>query len=513
MSIPMPITAANLHSRIVWFFGLALVFSSLASPARADGIILPLVAAPAVTMPDQRALLVWHERTHTETLVIESRFTGQGRDFAWIVPLPSRPVIKAATLGTLPALATQFRPKVGDDRPDSMGGFFVILLVPGSLFLLFGRRKAAKHVFLLCVPISLLFAMSIPSFGVTGAPTANSFAVEREVVGDYDVATLSGGTTDNIATWLRDNRFALPAAAEPVVAEHVKAGGSFVAARLRRPVDETKISATAPLVFTFKTPAPFYPMKLTGAGTARPLSVELYVFSNARAEADGLEAPICAQVEFGQGFLHNHIRAIESEANAQGILISHSALRDLCAGTSIGTLLAGTLPPTQMKHDLLIRWEPFREAIYPIRYTAKGAIWNGAFWTTMVLFFAAVAAKLLWRKQRPPFWVGWISLVAAGATGCIFWLLSPTISVLPDMLQSKRTIVRTGHIILDDLQATEQSEAALREKFSRQFASRMREAHFDPPNEGDAPGEYSLRKMPDGNLRFIWIDELGQELF
>jgi hypothetical protein len=39
---------------VVW-----LLFVPLAAGLRADGIVLPPVAAPTVTMPDQRALLVW----------------------------------------------------------------------------------------------------------------------------------------------------------------------------------------------------------------------------------------------------------------------------------------------------------------------------------------------------------------------------------------------------------------------------------------------------------------------
>lgn len=79
--------------------------------ARADGIVIPPVLAPQqVEMPDQRALLAWKD--DVETLVIESAFVGKGTDFAWVVPLPSKPEVFPATSGTLPAAVAVMQPTV-----------------------------------------------------------------------------------------------------------------------------------------------------------------------------------------------------------------------------------------------------------------------------------------------------------------------------------------------------------------------------------------------------------------
>ena len=74
-------------------------------------MVIPTVAFPAhVTIPDQRALI--HFTNGTERLVIETRFTGAGTNFAWVVPFPSPPVIEEATPGLFPTLDYLFRPEI-----------------------------------------------------------------------------------------------------------------------------------------------------------------------------------------------------------------------------------------------------------------------------------------------------------------------------------------------------------------------------------------------------------------
>lgn len=79
--------------------------------ALADGMVVPQVAFPAtVTIPDQLALI--HYTNGTERLVIETRFTGEGTDFAWVIPLPSRPIVEEATPGLFPTVRHLFRPRI-----------------------------------------------------------------------------------------------------------------------------------------------------------------------------------------------------------------------------------------------------------------------------------------------------------------------------------------------------------------------------------------------------------------
>ena len=95
-------------TRLGW---VVLVVLSLAAVAWADGIVVPSQAAvkPART-PDQRALLRYDNGI--ETLVIETTVEGDGRDFAWIVPLPAAPKIEESTAGLFPTLDALCGPRV-----------------------------------------------------------------------------------------------------------------------------------------------------------------------------------------------------------------------------------------------------------------------------------------------------------------------------------------------------------------------------------------------------------------
>src|SRR5215472_3709180 len=88
----------------------------LVLPGRAysDGKIIPETALPAhIVIPDQQALI--HFANGVEWLVIETRFTGDGTNFAWVVPLPSQPVIEEASAGLFPTLQYTLQPHIQHD--------------------------------------------------------------------------------------------------------------------------------------------------------------------------------------------------------------------------------------------------------------------------------------------------------------------------------------------------------------------------------------------------------------
>ena len=110
---------------------MLLLFLPLA--ALADGMVVPTIAYPAkITIPDQRALICFSNGT--ERLVIETRFTGAGTNFAWVVPLPSQPVIEEATTGLFPTLQYLFRPEIIHDVPCYFLGILALIWLGYVLF-------------------------------------------------------------------------------------------------------------------------------------------------------------------------------------------------------------------------------------------------------------------------------------------------------------------------------------------------------------------------------------------
>ena len=573
------------HSISLRFFASLLVVAALWIAAttglRADGIILPPVAAPEVTMPDQRALLVW--RDGTETLVIESRFVGQGEDFAWIVPLPSKPDIKPATAGTLPSLQTVFRPRIippasfdvltasiilgfpllllfAFEAPRAriiysrtiaillglaaaFGGFGTIeavicgrggaLIAIPVLFLAAAAWALWRHplklitAWVLCLLILLLGAMAIPAFAKVRAnsgPMGGDLTIERQLIGDYEVFTLTGTDAAPITDWLTQHGFALPAAAAPVVAEHVRAGGCFVAAKLHRAASTDSTQAPAPLIFTFKAHRPTYPMKLTGTGIRSTLDLDLYVFGDAVAYIDDLPLRACGRVELPAA--HRATPRSRSKTSwippeEDLIELSHTALRELCVGTTIGTRLRGTLKPEQLQQDMIIQWSPFKKPLGLAKFTESDARGYGALIALGGLLLGG-GILFAWRRpQRPSLRARLWVLAAAITIGAASVLAFSTTAVEYGRnhlgyRSDSRALQFCLELALDGCEPRALSEPEVRQRLELEFAkpaSESRKYLRQLPTYGDAPNNFHLRQLEAGGWQAVIVDSFGQEQF
>jgi hypothetical protein len=557
---------------------IAILWIAAVTSLRADGIILPPVAAPEVFMPDQRALLVW--RGGTETLVIESRFTGTGDHFAWVVPLPSKPEIKPATSGALPSLQAVFRPRIIEPVALGFLGPAIFLCLP-VLLLFFFEASLARLIYsraiaillgsaalfggaglienlaynrgsgLLAIPVVilaglawvlwrnpmrlvaawgmtvltlLLAAMAIPAFSkvrsMTG-PMADGLTVEQQIVGDYDVAVLSGPDAARLADWLAQNGFALPAAAAPVLAEHARSGGCFVATKLRRDAAITKTQAPHPLVFTFKTTQPVYPMKLTGTGIRTSLDLDLYVFGDAVARVENLPLRACVRVEIiAPSEKATATSKVSSTAPEEDRLrLSHTALRELCAGTTVATRLRGTLTPEQMRQDLAIRWRDFTGPRGLAKFTRSDA-WGYAALITLgslllgggILF---VCHRAKHASVRARLWV----VGGACCIGLVSGFAFPTTAVENGrkhfvFRHEARVLQYSLETAFDGSDPLTVSEQQIRDRLTSDFASPDSELHRhfkNLPAYGDAPGQYHVRQLDTGGWQVVLVDAFGQE--
>jgi hypothetical protein len=128
--------------------------------ARADGMVVPTIAYPAkVTIPDQRALICFSNGV--ERLVIETRFTGSGTNFAWVVPLPRQPVIEEATTGLFPTLQYLFRPEIVHDVPKH----YAWIIALAWLIYVLGSVRPTGRVTLLDLVSCLLVGTGIATLG------------------------------------------------------------------------------------------------------------------------------------------------------------------------------------------------------------------------------------------------------------------------------------------------------------------------------------------------------------
>jgi hypothetical protein len=408
----LPLENDKPHVRVQRIFTfLLLLFLPLT--ALADGMVIPTIAYPAkITIPDQRALICYSNGT--ERLVIETRFTGAGTNFAWVVPLPGQPVIEEATTGLFPTLEYLFRPEIIHDVPR----YWLRILVIIALIYLFRLLKNASTGFIIFIVFILLYLAAILLPALSAAKTAGMSSVtssqvvsilDRKLVGIFETTTITSRDAKALQIWLSENGYSVPTNAAPVIASYVKDGWVFVATKVRRDKPDNETSTPHPLSFTFKTDKPVYPMRLTG-WNSQSLVVDLYVFSNARATAPHFKVESCTRPN-----------------------IAHPLLLQWTTGLTVATVLSATLSASDMRNDVWLEQSPFLFEHRNRLFSRHGAIttalnWGAELFAAVLVVVCLLAFASGKYKTKMPRLIG-IVFIAGVAVAGFTYLCLPKIEV------------------------------------------------------------------------------------
>ncbi|MBL9172926.1 MAG: DUF2330 domain-containing protein [Verrucomicrobiales bacterium] len=546
---------------------LAILILGTGSRALADGKVFPSRAeAVEVRMPDQRALLWWSNGV--ERLVIESRFIGQGTNFAWVVPLPAVPKVEPATSGLFPTLVWLMRPEVihaptpwwllglflggitwlsltvhADGRMRAMdwcaavaagvgcgaaeqGSMAPVGVVVGGTLVLavyrarHGRLKPLEGILLILIP-PLVAGFFLPALATTkagGVGVGHSVDVlDRQLAGVFETTTLTGTNPAAIREWLTTRGYQMPVETEPVIAEYLREGWVFVASRVRRDASETNVASLHPLSFTFPAREPVYPLRLTGVGNDR-LEVDLFVFGAERAAMDGFRVVECRRTKFptaesGEDFLGRW---------AEGLMpMAHEGLQAVAPGSAVVSRLQGTLDGSQMRRDAVIRWQGFAE-VRDVRYSWSGAWVSVANWTVNGLCLVLVCLAPLFRgpggPTRPVVQVACASIALALVVSGV-WVATLPVTIVrlqgrySTEIERERQQWAIRHAIHEgrDVNAPitlNSVREAIRQRFPmHQSWIRFRSPPF-PIHEEDSPFNYSLRGRSNG-VDLLLYDSLG----
>lgn len=494
-----------------WALVLAVMAAMLALPlgARADGKMFSTAIADVsgAQMPDQAALIVYDAATKKQTLAIETRFVGTGTDFGWIVPLPSRPEVTPGTTGMFPCLRGMFAPIVKRSSDGGLTfGLIVLVVFTLSLVYLSGRWRELCAALLL---ILFFAAVMMPALGTArssaGVPIAEPEFIDRRIVGDFEVTTLESPRGEAVVGWLRDHGFHVPAAAESAVHQHAREGWSFVATRLTREKNTSEPTTAHPLVFTFTTDAPIYPMRLTGAGAERDLMVELFVFGASRAAAPGFAAAAGAAVAvrdepYGRVWHH-----------ASSISVQHSTLGPLVQGAAYGTRLTATLKPAEMQRDIAISWTG---SAAPTGRTAHSETSRAGLAVNIGLLAAFLATAFVGLFERTRGLRRGTAIVAALVMGPLSGIV--TVGAVPAVPSIRpRDMWRNSHDVQREFYEATEGEARAGElAFARarldEFLAGYNAANGTKLKRGDGPGQLELRER-EGMIWLVNVDAAGAE--
>lgn len=361
---------------------ILFVLLAFAGHALADGKVFTKNATAKVNIPDQEALIHWADGV--ETLIIQTSFTGEGDEFAWVVPTPGKPEVTASTTGLFPTLRKLTAPILKNPRYE-----FYLLAWLVALIILGCSEGRFMYALLTILVVVLLLGILLPSLGsARGAVTIAGIEVhQRSVVGDYEVAVLSADDPFAITAWLADNEFIISTQTNEVVRRYIDEGWFLTAARLTPEATLKGETSTHPLAFRFPAEKPIYPLRLTATGSDS-LDVDLYIFGPERASADGFDVAYCNRLAYPPFDTEDDwLTPPDSDETA----IRHPELRSRVEPVSFVTKLSASLSPADMLQDVAIRWNG-EETSIPIRWTYAGArnIAVNVGWTCLAFFVMAM---------------------------------------------------------------------------------------------------------------------------
>lgn len=198
--------------------------------SNADGMVIPPLDY-YTWETSQKAAIFYESATKTETMQVSMTFSGNAKDFAWIIPVPNKPNVEKGSQTLFTALET-------------LTGY------------------------------SYTYDYAMPPYESTAALDKDVTVVEQKAVDYYDVSVLSATDAKALSKWLNDNGYQYPEKYAYIFNDYISNGWYFVAAKIAPDVtDSTAITAqllsgtATPLQLTFTTENITYPLKISQAVT------------------------------------------------------------------------------------------------------------------------------------------------------------------------------------------------------------------------------------------------------
>lgn len=205
----------------------------------------------SATPVDQQAerIIFVQEDSDTVTSYVEIAYQGEPEGFAWVVPVPSVPLLDVWHGGAFNALDLLTQPQF--ELP------------------------------WLCLAEAGAFD------DADGAPAPDPGEVEvldRQRVGPFDTATIESDDPRALVEWLRVNDYRITPAMEPFIAMYTREGLKFLAMKLA-PGEET--DAIQPIKMTYDAASPMVPLRLTAVAAQLEMGVKVWVLGQQRYGAAG----------------------------------------------------------------------------------------------------------------------------------------------------------------------------------------------------------------------------------
>jgi hypothetical protein len=226
--------------RVILFMASLAIIKS--GEALADGgMFVPtyIKGEEKVSSDTQKALIAWHKGM--ETLHVQSSYKGPATDFAWVIPVPTRPEVNRSDWSLFEAAEKATRPQVT---------------------VRIGRRGTWLG----------------SSKGMEEKGTLSTGVIELESldIRELHIDIVEANDARGFVRWLREHEYSVGEDSDPVLRQYIDERFYFVVAKIskssiwakRKGVTETVSGGLTPLAITFPVEKPFYPLAISAISSA-----------------------------------------------------------------------------------------------------------------------------------------------------------------------------------------------------------------------------------------------------
>ncbi|MSP59192.1 MAG: DUF2330 domain-containing protein [Myxococcales bacterium] len=240
-----------------------------ASTARACGCFTP--PDPTVNVVQAGEQIVFAADGKQVVAHIRIQYSGDARDFGWLVPLPSVPKVGLSTeeLFEKSQDRTQPRYRLRTVREACMGRSGTVSESSGG---------------------GGCGGLSGDSAGTWAPDTAgdsgmkemmpNPAVVAEDSIGPYEYAVLKADNRTEMLAWLTKNHYYVPSTNSDVIAPYLHPGAYFLALKLKSGKTAGDIQ---PIALTYDSDLPMIPIVLTSVGAEENMGIQVFVLGRARA--------------------------------------------------------------------------------------------------------------------------------------------------------------------------------------------------------------------------------------
>jgi len=264
-----------------------------------------------VSSSEQKAIIIDEPGDH-EVLLLQTTYRGTARDFAWVIPVPSRPARRDVFLASqtfMDYVLDRTRPTVETHIRDPRGES--------------GRMTAAMK--------GAVGKGPMPPGEPSGSPSVTVY--DRMDVGSFDATVLSAAEGGALERWLTAHGYAMPEGAGEVLQSYVDQLSYFVALRIRPAIaaERPVLGDVAPVGIRFRAYDLVYPLTISRISAPALNALTLVVLAEGHAACPELpEAtlPLGKPLPKGSSYAEARTQAV-SAGGASCVVECSSALSTL----------------------------------------------------------------------------------------------------------------------------------------------------------------------------------------